>query len=66
MTSLTIISCVFDSELASLKQELLTEKVDENREKAASRKAEQLANLEKQRLKNQMKRRSSGTGGSNS
>lgn len=60
------LSCVFDSELASLKQELLTEKVDENREKAASRKAEQLANLEKQRLKNQMKRRSSGTGGSNS
>lgn len=55
------LSCVYNCALASQKQEFLTKKAEENRELAASRKAEQLANLEKQRLKNQMKRRSGGS-----
>jgi len=50
------LACVFDEDMVSESAELLAEAVANNKERAKSRKAEALANLEKQRLKNAMRK----------
>ncbi|MBR2283071.1 MAG: protein phosphatase 2C domain-containing protein [Ruminococcus sp.] len=50
------LSCIFDDELIRNRHEFLLEKVDDNRARAESRKAEQIANQAKQRLRERIRR----------
>lgn len=50
------LACVFDEDAVTDSLELLNEAVANNKQRALSRKAEALANLEKQRLKNAMRK----------